>query len=702
MEVALAQNHFGMALLGVVLMILVSYQGLDLVVRISASEHRAHRVLWLMLSPIAGLGMWAVDFVSVLSWLHQPMSHFNPLWSLAAYPAATLLCFGVLVLGSIERPRAGLVAAGLLLLSADAVLMYFLNLASVNVDIFRDLGATELALTVLCDIVALTFSVCIIRRGRHPRRERWFVRRLVSAVAMGAVAALSLQIALGATLVPLRMPVIADTYSSVLWLGGTAGVGALLLLLTVVVLSHHCTRMYLRAQRFSGSINQLNSQLVHLATHDALTGLPNRQTLTVQMEQWLEDVRAETGGFAIFYIDLDGFKTINDTYGHRFGDEVLSQAAERLQVFFSGGSLARVGGDEFVGLLEQGAGRRDAPGVAAQMIEALRQDMRFDDTDVQITASIGISVYPADGEDVEELIANADVAMYEAKAQGRNQHCSHDGALKSRALRVLQIQRGLQSATQDGSLTLHYQPKHDCRTGEILGAEALARWQHPQLGAVSPAEFIGVAERSGQILALGEWVIAQACLQLRQWRDDGLTTLRIAINLSPLQLNQPDLLDRAAALVQAEGLDPSQIMFEITESMAMQNAERTIAVLRAFRARGFEFAIDDFGTGYSSLAYLQKFQVRQLKIDRYFINALDEGGHEAYAIITAIIALAHTLGMEVVAEGVESANQAGHLRTLGCDQIQGYLLSRPMPPDQFALACLDAPVKERRSRLASR
>jgi EAL domain-containing protein (putative c-di-GMP-specific phosphodiesterase class I) len=253
--------------------------------------------------------------------------------------------------------------------------------------------------------------------------------------------------------------------------------------------------------------------------------------------------------------------------------------------------------------------------------------------------------------------------------------------MSDRALRALKIQRGLQTAAEDGSLSLHFQPKHCGNTGALVGAEALLRWCHPVLGTVSPLEFITVAERSGQIARLGEWVIREACRQLREWHDRGLSTVRIAINLSPLQIQQPGLVEVAAGIVGEAGLNTSQIMFEVTESMAMRDAERTTAILRDFRARGFEFAIDDFGTGYSSLAYLQKFQVRQLKIDQFFVQALDEGGHEPRAIIAAIIELAHTLGMEVVAEGVETVAQAHALRELGCDQVQGYLLARPMPFD---------------------
>ena len=684
-------HHPGLALLGLVLITVVCYHGLDLAVRIAASQLRAHRLLWFIVgAPLAGLGLWAADFVTLLSWLQQPMSHFNPLWSLGACGASVFCCVGILWLSDVARLQRPAVLLGAVALCALTVAMHYLNLASVHIDIFRDLGLRRLALTTGCVVAGLILCVSAIRLSRHPRREHWFLRRVFTAVLMGLGAHAAFQVSLAAAIVPLHLPPMVDAASSLVWLGATAGVGALALELTNLVLSHQCTRLYLRAQRLSGSVSQLNSQITHLATHDALTGLPNRSTIVQWAEQALRRVRLEHRNLAVFYIDLDGFKAVNDTYNHASGDELLRQVARRLERLLPAESLARVGGDEFIAVVSSAAHAAPtrAPLLARTLITAMQQDFLVSETPLQVTISIGLAFYPHDGDQIEDLIANADASMYEAKARGRNGFRMHDAAMKSRALRLLQIQRGLQTATEDGSLCLHYQPKHDAITGTILGAEALARWTHPQLGNVPPDEFIGVAERSGQIVRLGDWFIGEACRQLKQWRQAGLPTLRIAINLSPLQLNQGDLVDRATELVSAAGLDPSQIMFEVTESMAMQDAERTTALLRNFRARGFEFAIDDFGTGYSSLAYLQKLQVRQLKIDRLFVSALDSGGHEARAIITAIIALAHTLEMEVVAEGVETQSQAQTLRALGCDQIQGYLMSRPMLPREFERACL--------------
>ena len=408
-----------------------------------------------------------------------------------------------------------------------------------------------------------------------------------------------------------------------------------------------------------------------------------RVTLVERLRLALEGARGGHDHVAVIYIDLDGFKHVNDSLGHNAGDQLLCAVAERLGGQLRYGSLARVGGDEFVAVLERMRTPASARGIVERILAVMRDPFVVDGTTLNVTPSIGVAHFPQDGDDAEALITHADVAMYSAKQGGRNGYSIYDTSMRRRAERALTIQRGLLTAIDDGSLSLHFQSKHDSRTGAIVGAEALARWTHPQLGAVPPVEFIEIAERSGQIGRIGEWVIREACRQIEAWRSRGLPPIRIAINLSPLQLNQPDMVETAARIAAEAGTDPALILFEVTESMAMENAERTTRMLQEFRARGFEFAIDDFGTGYSSLAYLQKFQVRQLKIDRFFIQALDEGGPEASAIIAAIIDLAHTLAMEVVAEGVETARQADLLRVLGCDQVQGFFLSLPMPPEEF-------------------
>ncbi|TAL83094.1 MAG: EAL domain-containing protein [Rhodanobacter sp.] len=681
--------HYSLALLALVVASTLAYQALDTSVRIAASRESGYRLLWLVVgTPTMGLGLLGMHFVAMLAWMPSPVVAFYPGWGVAAGLAAMVTSYGLLRLGSAPSMTPTDVTFGAFSVGVAAVAMHYLNLASIGIYP----GFTELFLrvgvTVACGVLALIAAVRILRSMRHPRRERWFLRRLLTAIGMAVVISPLMHVALGAAIMPLHLAPAAGASSELLWLGGTVGFLSLFLMLSVVALSHHGTRLFLRAQRLSGSVDRLHDRIEHLAMHDPLTGLPNRSMLVRQIDHALIDANAGAGHLAVIYLDLDGFKTINDTLGHAFGDDLLRAVAQRLEIHLRSGSLARFGGDEFVAVLDRMRSPESALVIVQRLISAMQQDFFVNGTAVRVTPSVGLAFYPQDGDNVEDLIAHADVAMYGTKEGGRNGYRVYDVSMKQRATRILAVQHGLRTAIEDGSLSLHFQPKHDGPSGVVVGAEALARWHHPELGVVSPDEFIAVAERSGQIVKLGEWVIRETCRQLCEWRDRGLPVIRVAINLSPLQLNQPDMLEMACRIVSDAGLVPAQIMFEMTESLAMQDAERTTALLREFRERGFDFAIDDFGTGYSSLAYLQKFQARQLKIDRFFIQALDQGGPEARAIITAIIALAHTLNMEVVAEGVETVAQAEQLRTLGCDQIQGFLLSKPMPPLEFERRCL--------------
>jgi diguanylate cyclase (GGDEF)-like protein len=667
---------------------LIAYQAIDSTGRIAASRQALHRRIWYVAGAwMIGLGLWSVHFVGMLARLPREVDAFDPVLSVASGLAALAVGLGLLRVADCPTLGRTRWLGGSLALGVGVALVHMFSEGALHVA-----GGTRYQPMVwLWWVLICTFGVASGLRLMHAFRPRasWrrLGRRMLLSVAMGLLICLLLDLSTrlsyggDAALSPKASP-------GALWLGSVVSLGAVLSMGTALALSEFVARLYVRTQRLSGSLDQLNSQLHHLATHDPLTGLPNRHLLAERMERALARARAGHGDLAVLYIDLDGFKTINDTLGHTFGDDLLRAVAERLAGALHLNSLARMGGDEFVAVLEHMRGPDSALRIAQQLIGLMQQSFAVRGIELRVTPSIGVAFHPRDGDSVEDLIAHADAAMYEAKDGGRNGYRCYDVSMRERAVRVLTIQRCLQTAVEDGSLSLHFQPKHCGNTGALVGAEALLRWCHPELGTVSPLEFITVAERSGQIARLGEWVIREACRQLREWHDRGLSTVRIAINLSPLQIQQPGLVEVAADIVGEAGLNTSQIMFEVTESMAMRDAERTTAILRDFRARGFEFAIDDFGTGYSSLAYLQKFQVRQLKIDQFFVQALDEGGHEPRAIIAAIIELAHTLGMEVVAEGVETVAQAHALRELGCDQVQGYLLARPMPAAEFERQCL--------------
>jgi len=403
------------------------------------------------------------------------------------------------------------------------------------------------------------------------------------------------------------------------------------------------------------------------------------------MERAIGASKRDGNMFAILFMDLDGFKVINDSLGHSTGDEVLKAFALRLLHCVRGrDTVARLGGDEFVALLENIATTDDAAEMADSILSRMRQGLWAEDQPLQVMPSIGITLFPQDGDTVEELLKNADAAMYEAKRGGRGTYRFFEISMNEAATRTLQIQRALHEALKAGYFSLHFQPKFRGSNSELVGAEALLRLHHPELGFLSPMGFIPIAERSGQIVPIGYWVVRETCQQLRRWKEAGLPAIKVAINLSPRQLEQPDLITMMLDIVQSEQIPCEQIMFEITETAAMQDALKTTDMIRKFQENNFEIAIDDFGTGYSSLAYLQRFRAKQLKIDRFFISGMDKCGPEGSVIVSAIIKLAHTLGMDVVAEGVETDSQLKKLKSMMCDEVQGFLLGKPVTADKFS------------------
>jgi diguanylate cyclase (GGDEF)-like protein len=440
-----------------------------------------------------------------------------------------------------------------------------------------------------------------------------------------------------------------------------------------------------RTSFLAGSVSQLNSQIIRLATFDTLTNLPNRWTLMERMEQAIHASRHHQKMFAILFMDLDGFKIINDSLGHSAGDEILKAFAQRLLHCVRGGDMVvRLGGDEFVVLLENLASPADAANMAESVLSRMRQGLWADNQPLQVMPSIGITLFPQDGDTAEALLKNADAAMYEAKRGGRSTYRFFEANMNEAATRTLQIQHALHEALVTDYFSLHFQPKFRGDNGELTGAEVLLRLRHPELGPLLPMEFIPIAERSGQIVQIGYWVVRETCRQIRRWKESGLPVIKVAINLSPRQLEQSDLVARMLDIVRSEQVPCEQIMFEITETVAMQDAPKTTNMIREFQENNFEIAIDDFGTGYSSLAYLQRFRAKQLKIDRFFTNGLDEYDHEGSAIVSAIIKLAHSLEMDVVAEGVETASQLEKLKGMRCDEMQGFLLGKPLAAEEFS------------------
>ncbi len=421
----------------------------------------------------------------------------------------------------------------------------------------------------------------------------------------------------------------------------------------------------------------------HLALHDALTGLPNRRLLEQRLGEAIGAARQLGDVTCVMFIDLDRFKTINDSLGHPIGDRLLQLVSERLRECLRPiDTVSRVGGDEFVLVLPKVGSTEAAAQVASRILESLSVPYSVDEQMLRVTPSIGISMYPRDGGTARELIGNADLAMYQAKSLGRRTVQFYSAPDEPRAPQRLLLENELHGALDRGELTLFYQARVDLRSGALCASEALLRWRHPVRGLVSPAEFIPVAEDTGLIVPIGEWAIREACAQNRRWRDRGLRVRPIAVNLSARQFRDDGRLDAIPAILSEAGLSPRMLEVEITESVLMHHREPTVALLAGLKELGVSIAIDDFGTGYSSLAYLKRFPVDSLKIDRSFVRDIDTDADDA-AIVQAIIGLAHSLELRVVGEGVETAEQREFLTRAGCDEAQGFLFSRPMPSEQF-------------------
>ncbi|THF63413.1 EAL domain-containing protein [Pseudothauera rhizosphaerae] len=426
------------------------------------------------------------------------------------------------------------------------------------------------------------------------------------------------------------------------------------------------------------------ARIHHLAHHDPLTNLPNRILLQDRLEQAILQSRRNRRHAAVLFIDLDRFKLINDTLGHEVGDGLLIQVANRcLGEVRETDTVARQGGDEFVIVLPVLDHPQDAATVARKLVSELGKPYRLGPHELTVTASIGIAVYPDDGRNASVLLRNADAAMYGAKSDGRNGFQFYSTDLNTASLGELLLENQLRGALDRRELLLYYQPKVSAASGRVTGAEALLRWQHPELGLLSPGRFVPAAEEAGLIVPIGEWVLRTACRQLREWLDGGLEPVCVAVNLSAQQFAHQDIVGLVQKVLEETGLPPALLELELTETMLMRDVEHTTEVLGKLRALGVRLAIDDFGTGYSSLAYLKRFDVHVLKIDRSFVNDIRSDGADG-TIAAAVIALAHSLGQEVVAEGVETECQRDFLARHRCDLFQGYLFGRPMTAEDFA------------------
>lgn len=420
-----------------------------------------------------------------------------------------------------------------------------------------------------------------------------------------------------------------------------------------------------------------------LAHYDKLTGLPNRALFSQLLEQALSEAKYSKKQVAVLFIDLDRFKLINDSLSHDSGDAVLKQVARRLtDTQLKRNTIARFGGDEFVVLMRDCQIPTDAAEAAQRMLTTIAQPLMLEGQEYHLTASIGVSAYPSDGENAQTILKNADIAMYRAKEHGKNNYQFYSAQMNLHSFERLVLERFLRHALEQDEFRVYYQPKIDLVSGCVTGMEALLRWVHPAMGMISPLKFIPLAEETGLIVPIGAWVLKAACAQNKIWADQGLPPLRVAVNLSARQFAQDDLHSTILNVLEETGLAPKLLELEITESVTMDNPEHAAALLRKLKALGIKLAIDDFGTGYSSLSYLKRFPIDNVKIDRSFIKDIPHDADDV-AITQAVIAMAHSLGLKVIAEGVESEEHVTFLREHGCEEAQGYLFGAPMSADDF-------------------
>ena len=440
------------------------------------------------------------------------------------------------------------------------------------------------------------------------------------------------------------------------------------------------------------------ARIFNLAYFDALTALPNRQLFGQSLERTIENAKRDNQKFAVLFVDLDRFKRINDTLGHSVGDELLKEVARRLENCTrstdsvsrfdpgqdGGIQLARLGGDEFVIKL-YGIGSEDTVSViASRIITVLTPPFSYEGHQFVVTPSIGIALYPQDGTNAEDLLMNADSAMYRAKFAGRNNYKFYSETMRTKSLHRLNIENEIRKALDNNQFELYYQPKVDAETWSLVGAEALLRWHHPDRGAIGPADFIPIAEETGLIVPIGQWVLHEACKQVKEWSKFPFGNIPVAVNISSLQFQSDSLIDDVLGAALSAGIDPESLELEITESVLLQDADNTLLALNRLKRAGISLSVDDFGTGYSSLSYLKRFPIDTLKIDRSFVKDLHTDQEDA-AICAAILAMAQQLGLNVVAEGVETKEQLEFLRHHKCNQIQGFLCSKPLSAEQFVV-----------------
>jgi diguanylate cyclase (GGDEF)-like protein len=675
-------NHWLVAL-SILVATLVSYTALRLAARVAANEGHGASI-WVGIGALAmGIGVWSMHFIGMLAFsLPIPLAYDIPT-TLASLAVAVLTSGFALAITSGQRLSTARLGMSALAMGAGISTMHYLGMGAIAIVPAISYDPLLVATSILIAVGASFVALWLFFRLREGRSLHQRLARIAAAVVMGlAISGMHYTAMAASRFAPGSFCRGGVSFQDS-WLAALIGMFALGILAVTLVTAVYDAHLQSKTRIHALRLEQVNSDLQHQATHDALTGLPNRVLFLDRLGREIARAEREGRTFAVLVVDLDRFKVINDTLGHAAGDQLLIEIARRLSLAVRAvDTVARTGGDEFLVLVTGIREPAYAAVVAAKLVFELDQSMNISGTEVHTSGSIGISVFPADGTDADSLVAHADEAMYFAKQSGRNSFQFFDAGMSVFSRERLDLERDLRRALPLRQFEVHYQPKIDIASGRTNSVEALLRWRHPTRGLIGADAFIGLAEESGLMLGIGEWVLREACRQARRWQDEGLPFLRIAVNISPMHFLQPKFLEIVRAALSDHDLEPRYLEIELTETTVMDHAESSVQILEELSRMGVLVSIDDFGTGYSSMSYLRRFPIDKLKIDRSFIHDLTRNP-DSSSIVKAIISLAHSLRLKVVAEGVETAQQLEQLRELGCDQFQGFYRSAAVHPGEI-------------------
>lgn len=675
--------NISLVIVSLLMAMLASYTALDMAARVAAAKGRA-AFWWLAGGSIAmGVGIWSMHFLGMLAFRLPVAMGYDlsiTVLSLLIAIASSLFALWIVCQSHLSWRR---LAASALIMGAGVCSMHYTGMAAMRM---TPPIRYNPPLFILSVVIAVAASGAALWIAFHLRNRGAGVRRLraAAAVVMGLAIAGMHYTGMAAARFPANTRcAMAESGVTTGWLALFITVFAGAVLSIALITSVLDLRLEQRTAVLASCLADAKQELQFIALHDGLTKLPNRNLLNDRLEQEIQNARRERSRFSVLCMDVDGFRQINDAWGHRVGDALLVEVARRLRASIrTRDTLARLGGDEFVILADVGEAG-DAVSLAEKLLTAVREPVVIDGRQLRVSLSIGIAMF--DGREQQQqgdLLRDADAAMSHAMALGHNGYVFFQSSMSDDAQTQLQLLHDLRQAQGRHELVLYYQPKYNTQDGAMIGAEALVRWNHPTRGLVPPGDFIPLAEKTGLIFQIGEWVLNEACRQMSAWRDAGHTDWAISVNLSALQFNHPKLIDMVREVLAQHSLEPRYLTLEITESTAMRDADTSLVILEQLHHMGVRISIDDFGTGYSSLLYLKRLPASELKIDRGFVRDLTHDTEDA-AIIAAIVALGRALDLKIVAEGVETREQQEYLTRLGCTSLQGFLLGRPMPAAQF-------------------